>query len=237
VALWRVRRGGKLRAVLVGLAVAVLAAALGSLASLGALPAEVAIPVLQYWYILAGALAVVAVAAASAYQKLDQRVRRALDARLQDVAPRTPLHVRPPWELLIDAARRVGKDDFGEFKAAFCQELDPLGVDEAVELVWRQDGPGEAAPPGASLAALGALARAAKLPGARPAAGVVAPASPGPRLRVTEAGLPRRKRPAGDDILDAPDEEGDGGDGADSGPVETGSGAVAIDWSAALKGR
>nr|MDO8083869.1 hypothetical protein [Candidatus Sigynarchaeum springense] len=149
--------------------------------------------------------------------------------------------MKPQWEILIDAARRVGKADFGEFKAAFCQELDPLAVDEAVEVVWQQDAPTVAPEPKAAVAALGELAKAAAKPKARPAAAdpgaaaIEAPkpyTGPGTVLRVTESGVPGRKKRADDDILNETD------DGETESPATEPTGAaVEIDWSAALKGK
>ena len=232
----RTSRSGQLLAA----ATAALAAA-GLLASAHMLPAGATVAILQYWYVLAGALVVLLVSVLNLYQKLDARVQRALDARLQDVTPRTPLLARPPWEILIDAARRVGKADFDEFKAAFCQELDPVAVDEAVEVVWQQDAPKVTPEPKASVAALGELARAAARPKARVpivdhgegASEAPKPyTGPGTVLRVTETGLPRRKKRADDDILNETD------DGETESPATEPTGAaVEIDWSAALKGK
>ncbi len=190
--------------------VACALAGVGLLASAHLLPVDATIAILQYWYVLAGAIVLVLVAAGNLYQKLDQRVNRAIDARLHEVTSRTPLLVKPGWEVLIEAARRIGKADFGEFKAAFCQELDPLAVDETVEVVWQQDA-GRAGPaPKEALGALDALAKAAKKPKAMPkAAAPVAneiPFTPG--LKVTESASPaKRKKPVDDDILSQPDEE------------------------------
>ncbi len=189
-------------------AVCVLGGA-GLLASAHLLPVEATIAILQYWYVLAGAIVLVLVAAGNLYQKLDQRVNSAIDARLHEVTSRTPLLVKPDWEVLIEAARRIGKADFGEFKAAFCQELDPLAVDETVEVVWQQDAARAGPAPKEALGALDALARSAKRPKASP----VPVSNPAQLftggLKVTESGgAAKRKRPVDDDILSQPDEEG-----------------------------
>jgi hypothetical protein len=188
-------------------------AGVGLLASAHLLPVEATIAILQYWYVLAGAIVLVLMAAGNLYQKLDQRVNRAIDARLHEVTSRTPLLVKPGWEILIEAARRIGKTDFGEFKAAFCQELDPLAVDETVEVVWQQDAARAGPAPKEALGALDALAKAAKKP--KVIQKVTAPATaPASRvafatgLKVTESVLPaKRKKPVDDDILSQPDEE------------------------------
>ncbi len=223
----KVARSGKGAAALVS-----LLAGVSVLATAGAFPVDTTIAILQYWYVLAGVLVVVLVATANAYQKLDVRVGRALGARLQDVAPRTPLLVKPEWEVLVDAARRVGKADFEAFKASFCQELDPQAVDEAVEPVWLQETSRQAPSSKDAVAALGALAKAAGKTKAEPLiTDMSKPSTPlGATLRVTEAGAAKRKRPAGDDILDEPEDEV-------AEPRAAEDGGVAIDWSAALKGK
>ncbi len=151
------------------------------------------------------------------------------------MSPRTPLLVRPQWEVLIDAARRIGKADFGEFKAAFCQELDPVAVDEAVEVVGQQDEPKAVPEPKAAVAALGALAmEAAKSKARAPMAATTPaelPATPRVMLKVTEAGPPKRKKAVDDDILAEPEDDIAGQQTTAEG------GEVAIDWSAALKGK
>jgi len=188
-------------------------AGVGLLASAHMLPVDATIAILQYWYVLAGAIVLVLVAAGNLYQKLDQRVNRAIDARLHEVTSRTPLLVKPGWEVLIEAARRIGKADFGEFKAAFCQELDPLAVDETVEVVWQQDAARAGPAPKEAIGALDALAKAAKKPKViqKVTAPATAPASQvtfATGLKVTESALPaKRKKTVDDDILSQPDEE------------------------------
>jgi hypothetical protein len=205
--------------------------AVGLLASAHLLPVDATVAVLQYWYVLAGAIVLALVAAGNLYQKLDQRVSRAVDARLQEVTSRTPLLVKPGWEVLIDAARRIGKADFGEFKAAFCQELDPLAVDETVEVVWQQDASRQAPAPKESVGALDALAKAAKKPKAATAPATTCAGG----LKVTEsAGTAKHKKRVDDDIL-AEADEGD----QDDEPAPDGDAPedLAFDPLAALKGR
>nr|MDO8113568.1 hypothetical protein [Candidatus Sigynarchaeota archaeon] len=186
-----------------GRALAFLTTVVGIIGLLGimrVLPVDATILLQQYWYVQAVIAVALVGGIASTYNKLAKRVERRVSSRVSEVAPRTPLLVKPTWDDLIDAARRVGKVDFPAFRLAFCQDLDATAIDEAVDVVFKQDT--ATARPGAKKVADTFTDLESSVPATdpkvKPANSEASAASP-VTLRVREMG--KRRRPVQDDDI------------------------------------
>lgn len=120
-------------------ALVVAASITGILAGLHVLPLDMTISLLQYWYVVAIIAIGGIIGMGYVYHGLDTKVGLAMTKRANAVAQRTPFLVKPGWEDIVPAARRIGKALFPHFNAAFCQDLDTAAIDEATEVVFRQE--------------------------------------------------------------------------------------------------
>src|SRR5271157_970521 len=204
-----------------GIAVLIFAVAIaGILASCQWLPIATTVAILQYWYVVVAGLVGGLLVLGYIYHGLDMRVNRAIGARAAAVTARTPFLVVPGWEDIVPAARRIGKALFPRFKSAFCQDLDGAAIDEATEIVFRQDGT-DAKPGMANM--LGTMDEFATQDqveqSEKPPLKVDAP-EPREHLPIHDARAPRR-RLDDEDILDDANETGDeAGSVAEIDPLE-----------------
>lgn len=185
-----------------GIAVLVIGAAIaGILASAQVLPLATTIAIFQYWYVVAIVIIGGLSAMGYVYRGLDKRVARVMGARAAAVTGRTPFLVVPGWEDIVPGARRIGKALFPRFKAAFCQDLDGAAIDEATEVVFRQD---NAAGKTVSTKAFSELHELAAKTKVEPGTSALAKAdNPEPRehLSIRDSRVPQQRR-RDDDILD-----------------------------------
>jgi len=159
---------------------------------------------LQYWYVLAVVIIGSMIGMRYVFHGLDMHVDAALATRANAVTPRTPFLDKPGWEDIVPAARRIGKAMFPQFKAAFCQDLDTTAIDEATEVVFRQEKPSTKPEKTKVFTEMNDIATKTKV--ARNDDVITqAATSSRPGLKITDARTIRRK-PRDDDILnDEPD--------------------------------
>ncbi|HME56451.1 MAG TPA: hypothetical protein VKM55_29900 [Candidatus Lokiarchaeia archaeon] len=193
-----------------GIAILVFTIAIaGILASCQWLPIATTVTILQYWYVLVAGLVSGLLVLGYVYHGLDFRVSRAIGARALAVTARTPFLIVPGWEDIVPAARRIGKALFPRFKAAFCQDLDGTAIDEATEVVFRQDDTTKKPATSKAFSELHALAAKTKVEPDTPASAKVNAPEPREHLPIHDARAPRRRSDE-EDILDDATETGDG---------------------------
>ena len=193
-----------------GIAVLIFAVAIaGILASCQWLPIATTVAILQYWYVVVAGLVGGLLVLGYVYHGLDMRVSRAIGARATAVTARTPFLIVPGWEDIVPAARRIGKALFPRFKAAFCQDLDGAAIDEATEVVFRQDDAAKKVAPNKAFTEMHALAARTNEKPETPSSKNIEATEPREHLPIHVARTPKRHRDE-DDILDDATDPSDG---------------------------